>query len=86
MSSVEYGTSISQRVSAFTDSIDSKNFDSKGLCGEKTISLLGAPPFLSIDLSLVESVIDHFDIFYDNYLASEDDFGTHVIYYEVTSA
>ena len=85
LSPVRFNNSDSQKVPAFTDSIDATGTYSS-LCGEKRLSLeANSPAYLSIVADLEDPVTKDFSVSYDHTKATEADIGTHTIDYTVSS-
>ena len=83
---VKFGTSHSQQVAAFRDSVDAYGSYSLGICGEKAVSLdAGTPAFLSLSADTVDPILNPLQIVYDASSSLETDIGVHTINYTVKS-
>ena len=63
---------MSHSVPAFTDSVDSTNLHTKGICGEKLFELISPPDFLSVTLG-ANKINDPFTINYDGSKVKESE-------------
>ena len=81
-----YGTTSSQTVPAFTDSLAGGSY-SAGICGELTVALVGAPSWITVTMDATSPATEPFTITYDNVdnASSDSVVGSHEINYTVTS-
>ena len=76
--------SMSHSVPAFTDSVDSTNTYSVGICGEKLFELISPPAFLSVTLG-TNKITDPFTINYDSSKVKESEVqGPSLVQYKVS--
>ena len=84
--SVKFDMTGTQFLTPFVDSIDAGGSYTKGICGEKTITLeVSTPSFLTLTADTIDPINADLNIAYDATLAFAADIKSHTIAYTVSS-